>query len=125
MHILQNPVKSIWFCAKNAIFREPLTFLLRIKMIGKINNPPSCPFCKITLAAFYAPEDDQAPSPGDALVCSHCGEFLEFDKGLGLIGISSETLVQISGPALQRAKRDVETLLSLRRLKNQMKKVQG
>ena len=89
----------------------------------RIQNPSPCPFCKRMLEGHHSPEKNQTPSPGNATVCIHCGEFLEFDEDLQLIEISSETLVKISGPDLMRAKRAIDTFNSLRRLKAQMAKV--
>ena len=45
----------------------------------RIQNPSPCPFCKRMLEGHHSPEKNQTPSPGNATVCIHCGEFLELD----------------------------------------------
>lgn len=58
---------------------------------GILGHSPPCPHCGKTLDG-YASFEGATPDPGDATLCAHCYEWLEFGEGLCLIPIRSETL---------------------------------
>lgn len=64
----------------------------------KLNNPPKCPTCHLTLSGVTNPFDDEGPKPGDVTVCASCGEWLEFTKSaegadsVGLKHVTQETV---------------------------------
>jgi Fe2+ or Zn2+ uptake regulation protein len=55
-----------------------------------------CPSCGVLLNQCTNFFDSGGPSEGDLIVCSDCGQILEFTTGLAIVAISEETLDEMA-----------------------------
>ncbi len=62
-------------------------------------RPTLCPYCSTQLDdATNLRKNDAKAKPGDLSVCIHCGGFLQFDNGMGLVVLDAATFRHLNEP---------------------------